>query len=381
MSTRRMLKKLSVLCAGALLLACADVGRHPQHAAPVAGPVDADRLYDTGRQHHLAGRYDEAVVAYRGVLAAAPRHVRARNALAAAYARQGDFDQAIPIWRALTDEQAAAAGPEGAYLFANLGYAYLLGGDYEKAVAALERACVLDPLDHRAWHNLGESLRRLGREERAALMLRQASALREHDFQRDYAAAGGTSVAAIEAAVSTPQRPDPGWAATEVRTAADGTLELLRVPARYAVAAVPPPSVPAPAPLPLPPAAPGQATPVLLEIRNGNGVTGMARALSRQVKDDGLQVTRLSNEKGFSVRRTRIEHGAAFRDAAQRLADRLTVSVDKVQLVQVDRAGQAGLADMRLVLGRDLGRGQVTLRPLPGDGQTLAVAQLPPSAP
>src|SRR5690606_2717584 len=100
---------------------------------------------------HLAGRHDEAIAAYRSVLATAPRHVRARNALAASYARQGDFAQAIPIWRALTEEQAAGRGPDGAYLFANLGYAYFLGGDYDKAVAALERACLLDPLDHRAW--------------------------------------------------------------------------------------------------------------------------------------------------------------------------------------------------------------------------------------
>lgn len=369
MSTRMMLKKMSVLCAGALLLACADVARNPA-SAPQA---DADLIYDGGRQHHLAGRYDEAIVAYRTVLATAPRHVRARNALAATYARKGDFAQAIPIWRALTEELTAGSGPDGAYLFANLGYAYLLGGDYDKAVAALERACLLDPLDHRAWHNLGESLRHLGQADRAALMLRQAKTLREHNFQSDHAAVGGTAVAAIEAAVATPARPDPGWAATEVRTAADGTLELLRVPSQQAVAAAPPPRKPE-----LRAQATGRPDLVLLEIRNGNGVTGMARALSRQVKDDGLQVTRLSNAKGFNVRRTRIEHGAAFREAAERLAERLAGSFDKVQVVQVDNCKPT---DMRLVLGRDLGRGPVTLRPAPERGQTYAAAQLPGQRP
>lgn len=369
MSTCMMLKKMSVLCAGALLLACADVARHPERASQ----VDADLIYDGGRQHHLAGRYEEAIAAYRTVLATAPRHVRARNALAATHARKGDFTQAIPIWRALTEELTAGTGPDGAYLFANLGYAYLLGGDYDKAVAALERACLLDPLDHRAWHNLGESLRHLGQDDRAALMLRQAKALREHSFQRDHAAVGGTAVAAIEAAVAMPARPDPGWAATEVRTAADGTLELLRMPSQRAVAAAPLPREPEP----LPPAA-RRPDLVLLEIRNGNGVTGMAHSLSRQVKDDGLQVTRLSNTKGFNVRRTRIEHGAAFRDAAERLAGRLAGNFDKVQVVQVDNCKAC---DMRLVLGRDLGRGALTLRPVPESGQTYAAAQLPPTAP
>lgn len=380
MPTHRMLKQISVVCASALLLACADVARQPG-AAPAA---DADRVYDQGRQYHLAGRYDEAIAAYRAVLAAAPRHVHARNALAAAFARQGDFAQAIPIWRALTDELAPGSGPERAYLFANLGYAYLLGGDLQNAVAALEKACVLDPLDHRAWNNLGESLRRLGQDERAALMFRQAEALREHDFRGDYAAAGGTAVAAIEAAVASPVRPDTGWAATEVRTAADGTLELLRpsTPRALAQTAPLPSRSPAPVPGPVPLAPHTRLDFVLLEIRNGNGVTGMARSLSRQVVGDGLQVTRLSNEKGFQVRRTRIEHHAEFRVAAERLAERLSSAkrggFDSVQIVEVDNCKPT---DMRLILGQDLARGELVLRPASQRHQALAAAELPIKAP
>jgi Flp pilus assembly protein TadD len=373
MHTRRLLKKISVLCAGALLLACADVAHQPA-AAP---GVDADSTYDQGRQHHLAGRYDDAIAAYRTVLAAAPRHARARNALAAAYARQGNFAQAIPIWRALTGEMLPGTGPEGAYLFANLGYAYLLGGDFQNAVAALEKACVLDPLDHRAWSNLGESLRRLGQDERAALMLRQADTLRKHDFRGDYATVGGTAVAAIEAAVARPARPeDSGWAATEVRTAADGTLELLRMPPPRALAHA------VPVPPPAPPAPRARLDLVLLEIRNGNGVTGMARSLSRQVVGDGVQVTRLSNEKGFQVRSTRIEHHADFRAAAERLAERLggrqAGRFEPVQIVQVDNCKPT---DMRLVLGQDLARGQLVLRPALQRHQALVAADLPAKAP
>jgi len=368
MSTQRLLKKISVFCAGALLLACADVARQP--AAAPGG--DADRAYDQGRQLHLAGRYEDAIAAYRQALAAAPRHVRARNALAAALARQGDFAQAIPLWRALTDEALAGTGPDSAYLFTNLGYAYLLGGDVQNAVAALEKACVLDPLDHRAWRHLGESLHRLGQHERAALMLRQAEALRTHDFRGDYAAVGGTAVAAIEAAVARPARPDSGWAATEIRTAADGTLELLRLPAARVVAQS------APAPHPAPPASPARPDLVLLEIRNGNGVAGMARVLSRQVAGDGLHVTRLSNEKGFQVRRTRIEHHADFRAAAERLAARLGGRFDPVQIVQVDNCKPS---DLRLVLGRDFTRGQLVLRPARQRDEHLAAAAASVKAP
>lgn len=376
MQPRRILKKISVLCAGALLIACADIARQPAPLPAAAAGVDVDRTYDQGRQHHLAGRYGDAVAAYQAVLATAPKHVRARNALAAAFARQGDFARAIPIWRALTEELKPGVGPDGAYLFANLGYAYLLGGDLQAAVTALEKACVLDPLDHRAWNNLGESLRRLGQSERAALMLRQAEALRDHDFRGDYAAAGGTAVATIKAAVASPVRPDTGWAATEVRTAADGSLELRRVPAQRALAA----SAPQPAPAPLAPRP--QLDLVLLEIRNGNGVTGMARSLSHRVVGNGLQVTRLSNEKGFQVRRTRIEHHPDFRAAAERLAQRLgdrqTGRFDPVQIVQVDHCKPT---DMRLILGQDLARGQLVLRPALPENQVMASTALAAKAP
>ncbi|MDN4057041.1 LytR C-terminal domain-containing protein [Massilia sp. YIM B02769] len=365
MKPRSIIKNLSVVCAGALLLACADLARQPETQA---GP-DAEYAYGQGRAHHLAGRYPEAVQAYRAVLAADPRHVRARNALAAAYARQGDFAQAIPIWRALTAELKPDSGPGGAYLFANLGYAYLLGGDHAQAVTALEKACLLDPLNGRAWHNLGETLRRMGQHERAELMFRQASALQQHDFRSDYTAAGGSAVAAIQAAVEAP-RPDPEWAATQVLAAADGTLTLRRIPSLRALAQELPAGLP-PQPLPSRPRKRPEA--VLLEIRNGNGVTGMARALSRQVGGD-LLVTRLSNEPGFKVQRTRIEHGAAYRDVAALLAGRMTGQFGGVALVQVDSTRPV---DVRLVIGQDMARGKLVLRPAaPADARPLAIAAL-----
>lgn len=362
MKPRRIVKHLAVLCTGALLLACADLARQPETQA---GP-DAEFAYGQGRAHHLAGRYPEAIQAYRAVLAADPQHVRTRNALAAAYARQGDFAQAIPIWRALTAELGLDSGPGSAYLFANLGYAYLLGGDHAQAVAALEKACLLDPLNGRAWHNLGETLRRMGQHERAELMFRQASALQEHDFRSDYTAAGGSAVAAIQAAVEAP-RPDAEWAATQVLAAADGTLTLRRVPSLRALAQELPAALP---PQPLRSRPRNRPDAVLLEIRNGNGVTGMARALSRQVGGGEVRVTRLSNEPGFKVQRTRIEHGAAYRDVAARLAGRF----DGVALVQVDTTRPV---DVRLVIGQDMARGKLVLRPAaPAEARPLAMASL-----
>jgi tetratricopeptide (TPR) repeat protein len=357
---RPTIKCLSAICASTLLLACADLGNR----APASGTAvrAADAAYVDARGHHLAGRLEEAEAAYRGALAADPAHVNARNGLASLYAEKGDFTRAIPIWQALTEQRSLGSGPGSAFLFNNLGYAYLLAGDYDKAVGALEKACLLDPLNHRSWLHLGHALYKLGQDARARQMFSQANALQEHDLRSDYTVTGGSPAPAIEAAARVPPPREEEWAAHDVVVGSAGILELRRVPAAQAPAAAstqareePRPEVaPAlPGPAPVPQDAPTLA---LLEIRNGNGVTGMARGLSHQMGDPALKVVRLSNEKRFNVRQTRVEYVGPFRDAAERLAQRF----GGAQAVQVE---SIRAADMRLVIGRDLVKARFTLRP------------------
>ena len=96
-----IMKRLGVLCAGSLLLACADVT--DQHTAPAAPPVAlaaaperANEAYLLGRTAHMSKRYSAAIAWYQQALAADPGHVNARNGLATLYAEQGDFAKAIP---------------------------------------------------------------------------------------------------------------------------------------------------------------------------------------------------------------------------------------------------------------------------------------------
>ncbi|MEM8512359.1 hypothetical protein RCH14_001675 [Massilia sp. MP_M2] len=232
-------------------------------------------------------------------------------------------------WRDLNTVLPADAGPDAAQKFVNLGSAYLRNGDYDAARAVLERACLLDPLVAESWQLLGEALAALGQGARAQQMLRQAASLRQHDLRADFAATGGqTGVVALGQAMETPQ---PGWAQAQIHVGVDGMMELRRIPA----------SAPVVQPLSLPPAV------ARLEISNGNGVTGMARALARRIDAPGLRVTRLSNQPGFAVRHTRVEYDAAHFGAARRLAQR----VGSVHLQEVERSAPANL---RLVLGRDL---------------------------
>jgi tetratricopeptide (TPR) repeat protein len=372
-----MLKRLTAACAGALLLACADpASRLPLAARAGASAQAANDAYAAARRHHLAGRLAEAEALYRVALAAEPDHVNARNGLAALYAQRGDFARALPIWQALTANATLASGPGMAYLFNNLGYAYFLNSEYDKAITALEKACLLDPLNHRAWLHLGHALHRIGQDDRARQMFSQANALQQHDARSDYVALGhGAGVPAIAAAVQAPAREAPQvtaqefahewavreWGAADVLVGGGGMLALRRIPAVHApVAQGRPPMVPSAAPA-------SRDDTAMLEIRNGNGVTGMAKALSRQMAEPGLKVVRLSNEKGYNVRQTRIEYQGPFRAAAERLAERF----DGARAVKVD---SIEAADMRLVIGRDLVRTRFALRPPPAPAPKLASA-------
>lgn len=323
-------KYLSGAGIGMLLLACSGNLPVRDAAGPAAsGPVPAaaaapaaDDYYVLGRSRYAAGRAVEALAAYRRALALDPAHAGTRNGLAVLYAAEGDYAGAIALWSAMTAK--APAEPASAYLFVNLGYAYLLAGDTERALAALRQACLLDPVDATAWEHLGTALRRAGQPERAVQALKQAETLRLHEAKADYALLGRDAAAgAIADAIVSP--------------------------------AVQPFAVAAPAAAPSPdrgtmPVAAAAALP-RLEISNGNGVRGMAAALAATLREGGDRswgALRLTNEKHFGTAYSRIEYRPQQEAAARRLAQQLGAPTR----VQMCRCGRA---DVRLVLGHDLG--------------------------
>ncbi|WP_332876044.1 tetratricopeptide repeat protein [Massilia sp. S19_KUP03_FR1] len=267
--------------------------------------LGADDAYLMGRQHQLARSNAEAIRLYRTALLTDPQHLNARNGLATALAEQGDLKAAIALWEGLTAQFDRAA-----WLFSNLGYAYYLDGQYGAAQQVQQRACLLDPANAQAWQRLSATLEKIGDLARALRMQRQGLALLKHDVRADAALA---------------DTPDDDWAKVTLVTGADGLLTLQR-------SDVAPVSVPASA---------------TLDIANGNGVPGAARATARRVRDPALRVVRLSNEVGFGVRRTRIEYRPALLGTAQRLAQQ--VAPDAV-LVE---APPGLTTSLRLVLGRN----------------------------
>lgn len=341
-------------CVSAALLACTGTGgpAAPPQPPPLALPQGADGLYAQGRAHHAALRYAEAQQAYLEALALAPRHLNARNGLAVLYAGQGDYPQAIALWRELLRESGPA--PEQAFLLANLGYAYLLDGQPDAALTVLEQACLRDPLKAQSWEHLALALERLGQDQRAVLMRRQAASLRAHDIGRDYAALAQPGVAAQVGSGPAPvtqtalPRPATAWPEeaerTELSQDGPGLVQLRRVGAPQGGKGQA--ALPTPAPAPAEPGRPAPGAPARVAISNGNGSRGLARALARSVDSEQLRVVRVST-LDFKVRHSRVEYRQGQQEpAARALAQRLGLDLRSA-------CGDCRKADLRIVLGRD----------------------------
>lgn len=105
---------------------------------------------------------------------------------------------------------------------------------------------------------------------------------------------------------------------------------------------------------------------VRLEIANGNGVTGLARQISAQLREAGYGAVRFTNQKPFDQERTEIQFRPGFQRQAQGLQAALA---GRGVLARSDSLAQD--IHLRVVLGRDL-----TAAPGPeaGAGEPLRLA-------
>ncbi len=110
---------------------------------------------------------DAAIEAHRREVAAHPTARGARVSLGSALSARGRDDLALPIFRALADENDA----EGWY---NLGTILARRGAFDDAADAFRRALAVDPSLGPARHNLGVALVRAGRLDEAIVALREA---------------------------------------------------------------------------------------------------------------------------------------------------------------------------------------------------------------
>jgi len=312
-----------------------------RHGAP-----DAQAYYQLGRYYHGQNRSALAEDAYLKAINADDRHLNAHNGLATLYAERGELERAAAMFTRLT-----RLAPDNAYLFNNIGYVLYLDGRYQEAVDALRNAVTLDPAYERGWTNLQTVAAKAGMTELADLAARhQLPALPAHESQPSQDAGSETSLA-VAAPASAAAEPDA------LRLTMTPTLKLLTEPTNPAAVVVV--EAPTQAPVEVQPATvtmaavrePETAVPPVLgriEVSNGNGITRFATRLGKQLRSEGVRVSRITNNNSYQVQRSYIEYRPEWSDAAYALRDRLGMQV-AVQEAKADRRG----TDVRLVLGRD----------------------------
>ena len=129
-------------------------------AALAMNPGSAALLNNRGYSHYLVGDLDVAEENYRAALASEPSYTRAWQNLGLVFARQGQYDKAIAtLERAVSDYVAAN----------DVGYIAMLRGDYAIAERLFDEAMRLSPRHYvTASENAGELRRRRAESAQAA---------------------------------------------------------------------------------------------------------------------------------------------------------------------------------------------------------------------
>ncbi len=345
---------VSVIAGALAVMGCASpkqeqlAGPYLRPAQTVRHGTDLQALYQTGRYFQGQGRYEQAIDAYRQVLAANPSHVDAHNALGVIHSLQNRSELAEQEFRVALD-----IAPDAARVHNNLGYHLMVNGRVEEALASFERAHALGPLDAMVAANIAVAHDKLGlpfdmqrptpaqaqvAEQQAAPAPVAALAPTpepEATMQLDRLSDGvwalrGTAVA------------QPATAAVAPRTAAVAPDRIEVYPRSVAVA----PS----------PAATGHKILAAsrIEIANGNGATGLAKRVWSLLAPRGMERPRLTNDKPYGVVTSRIEYVAGAEQVAREVNAGLPAQLPLARVAGLDRNMR-----VRVLLGKDFPRNGV----------------------
>ena len=309
---------LMALCGSGMLLGCASNAMHStstQTSASLQKAIDsAEALYRRGRALHLQHQFNEAEQSYAQALAQDPNHLETRNAIAVLNASRGDLDRAVTLLTALSESQ-----PNAAHVFANLGHAYYLKGQYAQAQQALEHALSLDPENEATQSKLAMVM---GAIQQAQAALDQA---------RLFAVAAAAEEGGIEIKAVTPNVYTLTYPVNTIAAS-------LQAPVAVVESAQPGKPVPA---APVKPAA------IRVTLVNGNGVSGLARAVRSLIPEQGWRVVRVVNHPSFDLKVTRIEYDDEHLPAARQLAETIAGGAE------LQRNQRQSGSHVRVLLGHD----------------------------
>lgn len=352
----------------------------------VRGAEGSEGRYALGKYYFYQGRLEKAEKAFIDAVRLDPDNAEALNGLGAVYDRMGRFEDAVAAYRA-----ALARAPNSPHILANLGYSLKLAGHPVEAVTPLQQALSIEPENPITQAHLGAALAAAAVGEAAAVQPPPARTVAKSvapgvpavgSAESSVTNTNGQSVAPAEV-ISAKVAPAPaGLIASVVRAAPSqppasvvdyrgapdkaATPIIQTVPGRVAgpepvkVAVLPPGAnakqmafTPEPVPMPAPAVVATLASPqpglvVRIEVSNGNGVKGMARAVGTELRQEGLNVTRITNARPFDKARTLIVFNRQYEGQAMSLARALPAAPT---LVAGDISHRG--VDLRVVLGAD----------------------------
>jgi Flp pilus assembly protein TadD len=332
------MKTIAAVCSAGALAGCAGNQKTAETTIVPAMKVQhsyesADGYYTLGRYYHGARRYEEALKAYRHALSLESGHTKAANAMAVLHAERGDFQTANDMLRQLVE-----AAPDAAHLLSNLGHVYFLKGDYQSALPILEKATALDPTNARAWSNLGSTLEKLGDTSGAQRVFARTQDV-EHGrpLRATDRVVGTVSVLASKVSRAVTAPAEIG-ARTEISKVGPNIYEVQNVGIvpveRNALSDANKARL---------------SVPVRVEVSNGNGIHGMAKAVGKLIERGELKVVRLTNQSRFAVSTTRVEYKDGFEKSAYEIAE----GFGQPAMVKLENTGGFNV-DVRVVLGKDL---------------------------
>jgi tetratricopeptide (TPR) repeat protein len=148
-------------------------GRYEEAVAAYRGalelePENPTALRSLGFTLHEAGRLEESAVALRNMVRLLPRHALAQLELATVLLEKGDLEEAIETFRVVLEQD-----PEFEQAHLNLGVALSRLGRWPEAAESFSKVLELDGRDQDARLHLAVSLDELGRAEESLALVRQ----------------------------------------------------------------------------------------------------------------------------------------------------------------------------------------------------------------
>lgn len=326
-----------------------------------------DDLYRMAKAFQSDGRLAEAITAYRQVIQADPRHAEAHNALGVIYSQQQQVELAEQQF-----QLALQIDPNLAHVHNNIGYHLLRNGRLQEALQALGRAHTLDRNNAAVSANIAAAQQAVDLKEQSRPEILAAA-------ERPAPAPSADTPPSAPPSADTHALDEPtGTTSTLQLVSVNSSIWELKARVRTAPEAVTATAAAAPAATEVPASSQAetpaiihlaqadtasmshQAThnpyvttlPARVEIANGNGTTGLALKLSRELMAQaGVNRPRLTNHKPFDVRTTRIQYVAGAESAARQLNASLPKPVPMVRVSSLSRD-----TTVRLLLGKDFPR-------------------------